>query len=163
MIHKFETRHQDNLEFALSDRLSHPAVQALREALCTPAFLATVEAVPTPLLFFSHTRQLIHANPAALHIVDETVMENVLGLRMGEFLGCDHLMQGTSCTDSDDCQNCNSMAAILAALAGEPTRQEMKLVVHPRSTRRRRVYEVSSIPVPQGELTFAMLVLERQE
>lgn len=163
MIHKFETRHQDNQEFALSDRLPHAEVLAQRDMLCTPAFLATVKAVPSPLLFFNPTRQLVHANPAALRIVDDATLESVIGLRMGEFLGCDHLMQDTQCTDFEDCQNCNSMAAIMAALAGQATRQELRLVIHPRSRRSRQAYEVSSIPVPQGDVVFAMLVLEKAD
>ena len=159
MIHQFETRHQDNLEFAAGDRLSHVGVLAQREELCTPTFLATVQGVPAPLFFFNQSRQLLHANPAALRVVDASQVEHVLGLRMGELLGCDHVMQGADCQDAGNCQNCNSMAAIVAALAGQPAQQEMRLVIHPRSTRRRQVYEVSSIPLPVGGKIVAMVVL----
>lgn len=159
IIHKFETAHMEHLEFAATGRIPYSEILRQRDELLTPALQAVTEAAPTPMIFFNEAMQVIHANRAALDTVGESCVENVIGLRMGEFLGSQHSMGGPACKNPDECQNCNAMGAIREALDGRAGKHDLQLVMHPDSAAR-RLYQISASPVPVADACVAMVVLE---
>lgn len=147
MQHHYESNHKEDLEFAATDRISFEAIQqAHKDLLATPAVAQILEAVPLALVIFDNHRQVIHANSKALELSGSTRASEVIGLRMGEFLGDDHHMEGLNCK-KDECQNCNAMDAIVGALRGDSIFQEKKLVMHPRDPEDKTLYQISGSPL----------------
>ncbi len=162
MQHEFETKHEENLEFAASDRLSFDQIQKQQNALLSNTAIAQIiEAVPLPLIFFNSSRQLIYANRKALDITSTNSLSDAMGLRMGEFLGYDHHLEGLECS-KEECQNCNAMEAIVGAIRGTSVIQDKKLVMHPE-TPQRAVYQISGTPVSMNGSSSAMLCLQKIE
>lgn len=160
IIHKFETAHMEHLEFAATGRVPYSEILRQRDALLTPAMQAVVEGTPTPMIFFNDAMQVIHANKAALNVVAESCVENVIGLRMGEFLGSRHSMGGAACKNPGECQNCDSMRAIQDALGGIAGKHDMQLVMDPDS-KTPRLFQIGATPVPVGATAYAMVTLEQ--
>ncbi|MGF1656977.1 MAG: hypothetical protein ACFCU3_08375 [Verrucomicrobiales bacterium] len=157
MQHLFETEHQENLEFAVSGRVGHQEVleenRTLRE---DPTASALLNAFTQPVLVFNANQQIVYMNDSAQGLPDGG--DQLLGLRFGEFLGTDHLMQGHRCGDPDGCANCNALPAIFSALSGQQSLEQGTLVMHPDSDQR-KTYQLEGKPLPFQGKTFGMLIL----
>jgi hypothetical protein len=80
------------------------------------------------LFVLNARRQIIMASENVLGLVPGKTMEQVVGLRPGEALGCIHAYDCASgCGTSPSCHQCGAVKVILAGLAGTRHMQECRL------------------------------------
>lgn len=155
------THTPDDVEFASSGRANYATIEAQRSRfLALPTVGALLEAMPQALFLFNPQRQLIHCNQAALRQVGETRIEQMLGLRMGEILGCDHtvgILGG--CGSAEVCEHCGSMQAVRAALDGQIVEREADLLIESGENSLTRRYHLRAAPLPFEGQTLALIIL----
>jgi hypothetical protein len=160
--HLYETELVDEAASATSGRLPYDQLLAERACLLKQAYLPAADKAPNPILFFGQTRQLLHANEAALRgIIGKDIMD-AIGLRLGELFGCDHKMSSLP-GETYRCQDCNSMPSLRTALEGRQGMEIRQLLMHPTSTTERAVYRISSVPMSAGERSLAMMMFEKMD
>jgi|GEM_PF-2487314 len=158
--HSFENQFIDEAATASADRIPFTLLLEERQLLARFSFIASADASAKPVLFFNEHRQLVHANPASIAILRADTLEDALGLRFGELLGCDHKMSDLPNEHHYTCQNCNCMPSMLAALTGMTGKETRKLVMQPFSDMDKAVYDISCIPVSASDKRFAMMTLD---
>ncbi|MFA5257359.1 MAG: hypothetical protein WC360_04355 [Opitutales bacterium] len=159
--HRFETQLIDEASMASGERESYSAILKEHALLESMSFTTATNNSVNAIMFFNQSRQLVHANLAALAMIRIECVEDAIGLRFGEALGCDHKMSDKPGEQEYHCQNCNCMPSLVAALDGKASREMRNLVMHPGESTEMQTYTVSSVPITAGKGHFAMLVLER--
>ena len=159
--HRFESQLIDEAAMASGERESYSAILKEHELLEQMSFTTATKDSTNAILFFNQARQLVHANLAALAMIRVESVEDAIGLRFGEALGCDHKMSDKPGETEYHCQNCNCMPSLIAALDGRAARETRTLQMHPGDSADLRTYHVSSVPITAGKDHFAMIVLER--
>ena len=158
--HKFESDLLSEAATASGDRLPFGALLIERHHLQEQPFLAGADKAANPILFFNQHRQLLHANPAALTDIVRLPIEEAIGLRLGELLGCEHKMSALP-GEVYVCQDCNSMPSLRVALAGRHATETRLLILHPEDRPVRAFFRVSAVPLSAGDLHLAMLIFEK--
>lgn len=155
--------HDEETEFALSGRLSFADVQAQRCVLLeNESLIATLEALPQGAMLFNRSRQMIHANGAALALMAETKLEKLLGLRLGEIVGCENTVGLTGgCGGEDACGSCGSVNALLPALGGKTVEHQLIVNVDREGHSTEAIYAVRAAPVPLGFGPGVVVLIER--
>jgi len=90
----------------------------------------TMDAVSTAVLILNSDRQLVFANNFFLKMTGEADMDSILGLRVGEALGCifsDVMEEG--CGTSKYCGECRAVRSILKSLGGEFDIQDCRITL----------------------------------
>ncbi|HNX05245.1 MAG TPA: PAS domain-containing protein [Opitutales bacterium] len=158
--HKFETDLVNEAATASGDRLPFGALVIERRKLLEQQYIDSSDRAPNPIFFFNQHRQLLHANRAALTDIVRQSIEDAIGLRLGELLGCEHRMSAKP-GEVYACLDCNSMPSLRTALAGRHSTETRFLIIHPEDRPIRASFRVSAVPISAGEMTLAMLILEK--
>ncbi|MFH1134733.1 MAG: ATP-binding protein [Pseudomonadota bacterium] len=103
--------------FAPAKRSSAPVVLEQRRALALEPLVETLyDAVPEGVVILNEDRQIVFANK---RFTDTFNLENdagIVGLRLGEALGCVHAVEGPGgCGTAESCRVCGAVNAIIAA------------------------------------------------
>lgn len=115
--------------FAPAERASREAVHAQYQTFVGTHCRAFFDTLPTVIMALNCQRQVVFANSAAVNFLGASVVEDVLGKRPGEALGCINAGLGPGgCGTSKHCRNCGAVQAILAALEGAWADEECKLL-----------------------------------
>jgi len=94
----------------------------------TPLVTTFLNASLNYVFVLNNRRQIIMASDNVLDLVPDRTMEQIVGLRPGEALGCVHAFECPSgCGTSQSCHLCGAVKVILAGLAGTKHMQECKL------------------------------------
>ena len=107
--------------FAPTARLSHADVDSqVRElddsGVLTPIF----ESMPDMVMILNRQRQIIYGNKILRDYGATHGHADFLGLRPGEFLGCQRESRAPfGCGTGEACRNCGAVNAILAGLSGQ--------------------------------------------
>jgi len=160
--HKFETQLIDEAATGSGGRLPYEVLMAQRETLLRQSYIPSSDKASNPILFFSQSRQLLHANPAALRDLARLSIDAAVGLRLGEIFGCEHKMSAKP-GEIYQCQDCNSMPSLRTALAGRQSTETRYLIMHPEDRPTRAIFRVSSVPMTAGDLHLAMLIFQKME
>lgn len=116
-------------DFAPAERASREAVHAQYQTFVGTHCRAFFDTLPTVILVLNSHRQVVFANSAAVAFLGATVVEDVLGKRPGEALGCINAQLAPGgCGTSKHCRNCGAVQAILAALEGTEADEDCKLL-----------------------------------
>ncbi len=114
------------------------------------------------LFVLNQRRQIVMASANVLELVPGKTMDEIIGLRPGEALGCIHAYECASgCGTSQFCRHCGAVRVILAGLAGYRHVQECHL------TRRSNGQEVSldlrvlATPLMHEEERYTLLAVEK--
>lgn len=162
LSHAYEKEIVEEASSATGGRLPYDQLLAERAILLSQSYINASDKAANPIMFFSQTRQLLHANNAALHeIVRKTIMD-AIGLRLGELFGCDHKMTSKP-GETYQCQDCNSMQSLRSALDGRQASEVRQLLMHPFDNGQRAVYRISAVPMSAGDLSLAMVVFEKMD
>lgn len=161
MAHLFEQRHDENREFATGDRLVFHDIDKVHKSFVrNQSLLAVLEALRQPALVFEEHRQLVYANRSALKHTDAETVQEVLALRLGEFLGTEHKMEGHQCGQIGGCADCNRLPSLIAALKGQQSEQVGELILFPENAENRARFTIRSSPLPIEGKTWALVLLE---
>lgn len=106
-------------DFLPADRVPHTVLRDSNQTIRQwPPLVAFMEQSPHRLLILNEQRQILYCNQAFLLAIDFHNPDAILGLRLGEALGCvqSELRPG-GCGTTKACQLCNLAKAIVDTLA----------------------------------------------
>ncbi len=111
---------------------------------------ALFDTLPTIILALNQFRQVVFANHAAVEFLGQPSVDQVLGARPGEVLGCVNVPDGGGgCGTSRQCRHCGMLRAILTAIDGVSSEDVCKLL-----RREDSVIEGMDMHVDASPLTF---------
>jgi len=147
--------------FAPAERESIDAIQAEQAAILgTGATAAILDALRDPLAVVNGLRQVVHANRAFLGFAGAARLDDILGMRLGEFLGCAHAggdMGG--CGTHPGCQTCGAVNAVLSAAVGTEMTSQTDIAVSSGGRERRLRFDVSAVPFEAGGWRFVLMTI----
>jgi hypothetical protein len=105
---------------ALAERVSFDRIASEYDSFCRSGMAARLRGGRNEiLLVFNATRQLVYADEALLKKFRLKNLDQALGLRLGEILGCAHAIDNLGgCGTQGDCVNCGAITSMLGALDG---------------------------------------------
>lgn len=112
--------------FLPAERASVDRLEAQARIFADHAYLDQVlNTLPDMVMVLNTQRQAIYANQALLDFAGFGTLNEVIGLRPGEILGCNHAFEReTGCGTTAFCQFCGAAHAILASQHGDRAVQE---------------------------------------
>ncbi|EPR40775.1 putative PAS/PAC sensor protein [Desulfovibrio sp. X2] len=115
--------------FAPPERLGQKELkrqyEAFREYHCTDM----VNSLPALVLVLNENRQIVFANRSLLELTGGARIDEVLGKRPGEVLGCVHASESEGgCGTTPFCAECGAVRAILSSIEGYQETQECHLL-----------------------------------
>jgi hypothetical protein len=126
----------------------------------TPLTRTILNASLNYLFVLNARRQIVMASENVLDLVPGKTMDQVVGLRPGEALGCIHAAECASgCGTSQFCRQCSTVRVILSGLDGHRSMQECRLtrVIHGRETSLDLI--VLATPLVQDRERFTLLTV----
>lgn len=87
-----------------------------------------LDSMPGVVLVLNRARQIVFANMAFRQIAKRTAEESLVGMRLGDVLGC-HVAQAaeTGCESGEACETCGALAAALNGFSGDDVVRECTL------------------------------------
>jgi hypothetical protein len=115
--------------FAPAERVSIEIVHRQATPFRPPGLAAELlNSVLNYVFVLNPQRQIVFASANALELMPGSAMEDFLGRRPGEALGCIHADECEGgCGTSEACAQCGAVNAILASLAGRHDLQECRM------------------------------------
>jgi len=136
--------------FAPAERAPRDVVLAQYQTFIGTHCRAFFDTLPTMILALNSYRQVVFANRAAVEFLGQSDLEQVLGERPGEVLGCINVSAGPGgCGTARPCRNCGMIHAILAAIDGATAEGECRLL-----RREQSILEGLDMHVNATPLTF---------
>lgn len=90
-------------------------------------FKTIFKDLPYPILILNDKRQTVFYNNALLNIIDNDLINNLLGLRPGDIFQCKHSFEEDGCGTTEFCKTCGAAKAIVASLANRKDIQECRI------------------------------------
>lgn len=149
-------------EFAVLGRDSFREIQRQHGVLQSNEPLVQVlTAVPLATFVFNSHRQLLFANPAALTMLGQGDLDDSMGLRMGEILGCEHTVGSVGgCGTDEACEDCRSTLAIREALHGRRSEQRATFALRREHGTVVESYLVRTSPLLVEAKPWALVMVE---
>jgi len=136
--------------FAPAERAPREVVLEQYQSFVGTHCRAFFDTLPTMIMALNGFRQVVFANKAAIDFLGRSEVEQVLGERPGEALGCVNANAGQGgCGTSRHCRNCGTVLAILEAIDGAVADGQCKLL-----RREQSVLEGLDLHVNASPLTF---------
>jgi hypothetical protein len=139
-------------------KVVHRQARRLDRSLLTRSLL---NASLNYLFLLNARRQIVMASENVLELVPGKTMDEIVGLRPGEALGCVHAYECASgCGTSQFCRECGTVRVILTGLEGRRDMQECRLtrVVHGREAALE--LRVLATPLVQDHEHYTLLAVE---
>jgi signal transduction histidine kinase len=98
------------------------------ELSSSPVAMGLANASINAIVILNPQRQIVFASQSAVAMTPAKQADTILGLRLGEALGCVH--SGTDerdCGVTEFCAHCGGLKAILTGLSGQPDKQEYRV------------------------------------
>jgi signal transduction histidine kinase len=115
--------------FAPSWRIGDEALRRMHEELSRETLLMEMlEAFPIPAAVINRERQIVLHNKRFADAVPRGAEDRLLGLRLGESVGCESSADAPSgCGTGKACRLCGAVVAMLHAQGGTPSLQECRI------------------------------------
>jgi len=114
--------------FESHERLSPEAIRQQVDLFHNSLLQQVLDALPLAVVILNECRQLVYCNMAFRKQSSSTDLDRLLGLRMGEALGCIHKdLEPEGCGATEYCQHCGAANAILQSLRGRASTLECRL------------------------------------
>lgn len=142
-------------DFLPADRVPYSLLRDCNNAIRQwPPLTALMEQTPDRLLLLNEQRQILYCNQAFLLAVGVLNSDAILGLRLGEALGCvNSELRPGGCGTTAPCQFCSLAKAIVDTLAWGGTMGARTARIKRSSTESLRVQlEISSVLVGTNRL-----------
>lgn len=118
------TRHAPPEPSTEEEFVRHGALLADDEGLC-----ALIDAIPELVMIVDPSRRVLLGNRALSDFAASQGCDAFIGMRPGELLACQHAPSTPAgCGTGEKCRTCGSIAAILAALAGDKASHESRIL-----------------------------------
>lgn len=115
--------------FLPAERDCQADLLAAAEAFRASGFGQLLDGLPLCSVVLNDKRQIIYANAKFYEFVEAERLEDVLGVRAGEALGCVHPEESEGgCGTTRFCRYCGAARAMLRSLDGEPGAQECSIM-----------------------------------
>ena len=157
------------MDFALKPPTHHaPAerasIERVREehALVLGAEVAgpLLDAIPEPLAVVNLQRQFVLANKGFIEFAGVNGLEDLLGLRIGEVLGCPHALEDISgCGTHPSCKTCGAVNVVMHALDGRAAVADVELTVEGRDGECELCFEINATPLAVRGRPFVLLAI----
>ncbi len=133
--------------FAPAERESIDAIKAEQAALVGGgATAAILDTLRDPVAVVNGLRQIVHANRSFLEFAGAARLDDIQGMRLGEFLGCAHAGDAAGCGTHAGCQTCGAVNAVMTAAAGTEVSSETDLTVSSGGRERQLRFAVTAAP-----------------
>lgn len=148
--------------FASPERLGLNEVRRQAASVLGSEAIRLADCLPYMLLMLNDMRQIVFANKAVLETVGAENIEDVLGKRLGEMLGCVHAGEmKAGCGTSKFCTQCGSARAIIKGLAGETGVDQCRMLRDMPKGVQGLTLEVTAVPYEiDGERMTAFTALD---
>ncbi len=121
--------------FAPPERTAHHVINnQVKEVNESPIMDALLEVANGILVVLNEDRQIVALNHALLKMLDVPNIEDLLGMRMGESLGCIHAFkEAGGCGTSEYCRTCGVAIATMAAIENDIEKESICALVANRN------------------------------
>jgi len=118
-------------KFAAPQRSTEAEVQSSeRLILDEQFFVAALNAYPDIVMVLNENRQIVYANEKLIKLLGINCVEDILGKRPGEAVGCVNSdKEPSGCGTSEFCRQCGAVRAILSAQGGQADAQECRITM----------------------------------
>lgn len=147
-------------EFAPVQRAAFAEVKDDFKRICDCELVGPIlEAMRKPAALLNVNRQVIFANTAMCELGGVLEREEILGLRLGEVLGCDlALNRMGGCGTFRECRSCGAINAVLASLDGRSVTNSASVEVSRAGVERTTQFKIAATPVSQKEQDYVLVV-----
>lgn len=119
-----------DLEIALGNRVDRETVTRQYQAFVRTHCRTFFDSVPIMLLALNTCRQIVFANKSGMEFLDQDNVEDLLGMRPGEAVGCLNAETGANgCGTSKHCRHCQMLSTILRAVEGFENDAECRMLL----------------------------------
>ena len=119
----------DLSEFAPAPRQPMDVVHGQFRAFVGTHCRAFFDTLPNMIMTLNSHRQVVFANKAIVTFLGHSDVEELLGRRPGEALGCVNASVGVGgCGTSRHCRSCGAVVAIMSAISGSIASEDCKLL-----------------------------------
>jgi signal transduction histidine kinase len=114
--------------FLPAKRLPQAAVERIAADIAHSPSALTLAAIPLAVVIVNDTRQIVYANARFASLALQADPAAVIGQRIGEALGCEHVEDNPGgCGTTRFCQYCGAAQAIVKSLEGGQGTQECSI------------------------------------
>ncbi len=143
--------------FAPAERISkEDAFYQYLTIIKNNSLINIIQAFPEVVILLNKFRQIVFANKAFLNLLNKEI-EEVIGLRPGEAVGCIHADENEAgCGTSKFCRYCGAVRAILDGISGKNGLEECKIL-----TQNNQVFllQVKTIPVELDGIKYTLFTI----
>ncbi len=127
---KHRMRTLPDLDIALGNRVDRETVTRQYQAFVRTHCRTFFDSVPIMLLALNTCRQIVFANKSGMEFLNQDSVEDLLGMRPGEAVGCLNAETGMSgCGTSKHCRHCQMLSTILRAVDGFENDAECRMLL----------------------------------
>jgi signal transduction histidine kinase len=118
-------------KFAAAERAEKKVLKQQSDIIAgQPQLVNVLNAVATAVLILNQERQIVFANKTFMDIIGVTNLAEVVGMRVGEAIGCVHAAEAEGgCGTTEFCRMCGAVNAVLSSLNGHKDVQECRIIV----------------------------------
>lgn len=147
--------------FASADRSSFAEVeQDFARITGTELVPPILEKVAGPAAILNGSRQFVYANRAMTEVAGKMELSEILGLRLGEVLGCDMVTDSLGgCGTNRECRKCGAINAVLASMDGRAVTNQATIEVERAGMERMMQFTISTTPLNHEGRSYVLLVL----
>lgn len=115
-------------DYLPAEKLSLTEILQQHQDLLHSDLLVIADVLPIMVVILNDHRQIVYANARLLSFLGYPRLEAVLGMRLGEALGCQHHLEcAAECGTTTFCRHCGAAKAIVASLEGGSATRECEL------------------------------------
>jgi len=119
-----------------------------------------IRYMPGPVMVLNRDRQIVYANPATLAVTGAQQVQDILGLRPGEAVGCKHGRENLGgCGTTKFCRYCGAVNAILQSQQGRWACEECRINVSRGGTETALDLRVWTFPTQFNGETFTLMTI----
>lgn len=149
-----------NTAFASPERAAPETILAQFKIFVGTHCRAFFDTLPTMIMALNRHRQVVFANRSAVEFLGRADVEEVLGQRPGEALGCINATVSLGgCGTSRHCRNCGAVQAILAAVEGTVGDGECKLLRREQTLIEGLDLHVNATPLEIGGVQYVIFAV----
>lgn len=147
--------------FAPAERECDAVVRADHGLVQTAAVAGPIlEALTDPMIVLNEFRQIVFANRRFLEVLHAHRPEDVLGVRLGEALGCVHAnLEPSGCGTHEACRACAGVNSILRSLRGTAVVAQVGHIVEHAAHECAVCYQMHASPLTMSGRHFVLVAL----
>lgn len=116
---------------SFTKRVDRREIERLHKAIVESGYVKLADTLPTVMIIFNCTRQVVYANAAAVDLVGRKSVASVLGLRLGEMFRCIHMEDAfDGCGSSHFCAKCGGGDVIASGIDHQAKANQCRMLRH---------------------------------